>query len=167
MSQDPPFSDDPLPGLEPQAKTPGAATGASDDAAPAWEEASLHDPDLKPQSSYGRSDPASMAAVQTAELAHPELRQAQTDALGAPDLRPSPGQSLRDFSQATPRPAPAGANLSNVDPHLAHLTQVGLIDTDTWEEQMKPRIDQLHVDIKDVHVQLDGLEMAHRKTKKS
>ena len=37
MSQDPPFSDDPLPGLEPQAKTPGAATGASDDGHAAFE----------------------------------------------------------------------------------------------------------------------------------
>jgi hypothetical protein len=167
MSQDPPFSDDPLPGLEPQAKTPGAATGASDDAAPAWEEASLHDPDLKPQSSYGRSDPASMAAVQTAELAHPELRQAQTDALGAPDLRPSPGHSLQDFSQATPGPAPAGANLSNVDPHLAHLTQVGLVAADQWEEQIKPRIEQLHSDIDLVNEQLDQLDKAKRKIKKS
>jgi hypothetical protein len=166
MSQDPPFSDDPLPGLEPQAKTPGAA-GASDDAAPAWEEGSLHDPALKHQSSYGRSDPASMAAVQTAELAHPELRQAQTDNLGAPDLHPSPGHSLRDFSQTTPSPVPAGPNLSNGDPHLAHLTQVGLVAADQWEEQIKPRIDQLHSDIDLVNEQLDHLDKAKRTIKKS
>jgi hypothetical protein len=95
------------------------------------------------------------------------LRQAQTDALGAPDLRPSPGHSLQDFSQATPGPAPAGANLSNVDPHLAHLTQVGLVAADQWEEQIKPRIDQLHSDIDLVNEQLDHLDKAKRTIKKS
>ena len=166
MSQAPPFSDDPLPGLEPQAKTPGAAS-VGDEAATAWNESSLHDPDLQPQSSYGRSDPASLAALQAAELDHPELHRAQTDALQPPDLRPSPEDSPKDTSPRDSSPAPASTDLSSWDPHLAHLTQVGLVAADQWEEQIKPRIDQLHSDIELVKERLDQLEKAKRTIKKS
>jgi hypothetical protein len=56
--------------------------------------------------------------------------------------------------------APSAQVLSDglvLQPHLAHLTQVGLTDSDTWEEQIKPRIDHLHEQIDDVNVQLDHL----------
>jgi hypothetical protein len=125
----------------------------------------LHDPDLHADSSYGHSDPASLAALPSLDLHNPDL---------SPEVQPSlplPALSVPDLAplavEATPSSTPIEGPSPRFDSLLAHLTQVGLIDTDTWEEQMKPRIDQLHVDIKDVHVQLDGLEMAHRKTKKS
>jgi len=125
----------------------------------------LHDPDLHAVSSYGHSDPASLAALPSLDLHNPGL---------SPEVQPSPplpALSVPDLAplavEATPSSTPIEGPSPRFDSLLAHLTQVGLIDTDTWEEQMKPRIDQLHVDIKDVHVQLDGLEMAHRKTKKS
>ncbi len=125
----------------------------------------LHDPDLHPVSSYGHSDPASIAALPSLDLQTPDLR---------PEVQPSlplPALSTPDLAplavESTPPSSPNEVQPPRFDSLLAHLTQVGLIDTDTWEEQMKPRIDQLHVDIKDVHVQLDGLEKAHRKTKKS
>jgi len=125
----------------------------------------LHDPDLHADSSYGHSDPASLAALPSLDLHNPDL---------SPEVQPSPplpALSVPDLAplavEATPFSTPIEGPSPRFDSLLAHLTQVGLIDTDTWEEQMKPRIDQLHVDIKDVHVQLDGLEMAHRKTKKS
>jgi hypothetical protein len=44
-----------------------------------------------------------------------------------------------------------------LQPHLAHLAQVGLTDSDTWEEQIKPRIEHLHVQIDEVNVRLDHL----------
>jgi hypothetical protein len=166
MSQEPPFSDDPLPGLEPQAKTPGAAVSPGE-AEPGHDEAALHDPDLKPQSSYGRSDPASLAALQSNELADPSLHAADAHALAAPDINPSPGRGLVDFMQKPPAAKPAGPDFSNWDPHLAHLAQVGLIAADHWEEQFKPRIDQLHDDITQVNEQLDDLEKAKRTFKKS
>lgn len=166
MSQEPPFSDDPLPGLAPQAKTPGAAlpTGSEE---PSHDAEALHDPDLQPQSSYGRSDPASLAAVQTQELADPTLQAADVHALPAPDSQPNPGHSPAEVTQKPPAAKPAGPDFSNWDPHLAHLAQVGLIAADHWEEQFKPRIDQLHDDITQVNDQLDDLEKAKRTFKKS
>jgi hypothetical protein len=47
------------------------------------------------------------------------------------------------------------------------LTQVGLVAADQWEEQIKPRIDQLHSDIDLVNEQLDHLDKAKRTIKKS
>ena len=166
MSQEPPFSDDPLPGLEPQAKTPGAAV-SPDSADAGHDEETLQDPDLKPQSSYGRSDPASLAAVQSQALANPALHAANVHDLAAPDLQPNPGRSLADFMEKPPASKPAGPDFSNWDPHLAHLAQVGLIAADHWEEQYKPRIDQLHDDITQVNEQLDDLEKAKRTFKNS
>ena len=43
----------------------------------------------------------------------------------------------------------------------------GLVAADQWEEQIKPRIDQLHSDIDLVNEQLDQLDKAKRKIKKS
>jgi hypothetical protein len=166
MSQEPPFSDDPLPGLEPQAKTPGAAVSPGNPES-GHDEQPLQDPHLKPQSSYGRLDPASVAAVQSDELVNPSLHAADAQALAAPDLQASPGQSLMGFVAQPPEPAPAAVDLSNWDPHLAHLAQVGLIAADQWKEQFKPRIDQLHDDITQVNDQLDDLEKAKHKFKKS
>jgi hypothetical protein len=166
MSQEPPFSDDPLPGLEPQAKTPGAAV-SPDNPAPGHDEEALQDPALTRQSSYGRSDPASLAAVQSQALADPALHAADAHALAAPDLQPKPGFSLVDMAMPAAAPAPVAPDFSHWDPHLAHLAQVGLIAADHWEEQFKPRIDQLHDDITQVNDQLDDLEKATRTFKKS
>ena len=166
MSQEPPFSDDPLPAMEPQALVPVAAV-PEDSAQPQQADVGLANPDLQPQSSYGRNDPASLAAVQTQALADPKLRAADAHTLAAPDLQSPSSHSLMDMAGPVAAPAPAGTDFSNWDPHLAHLAQVGLIAADHWEEQFKPRIDQLHEDIDQVNVQLDDLEKAKRPSQKS
>jgi hypothetical protein len=167
MSQDTPFSDEPLPGMEPQAKLPEASELAPVPA-PVSEDQQLHDPNLQPAGSYGRSDPASLAALPSLELKDPALHAAEHAEL--------PKSSLTAFAESTaPKPAPNAApevgpsvtDFSNWDPHLAQLAQVGLVAADQWEEQIKPRIDQLHEDIDQINEQLDDLENAQRKTKKS
>ena len=163
MSQQTPFSDEPLPGMEPQAKLPEASEAAPAPASGS-EAQQLHDPDLQPAGSYGRSDPASLAALPSLELQDPDLQAAHPAPLANP--------SLATFVQAplpavTPQVKPSGTDFSNWDPHLAQLAQVGLAAADLWDEQFKPRIDQLHEDIDQVNEQLDDLESAQRKTKKS
>lgn len=167
MSQEPPFSDDPLPGLEPQAIVPQAS-----EAAPAAEQgggsAQLQDPDLHPVGSYGRTDPASLAATPSLALNNPDLQAAENTALESPSLAAYVDSSTPPPAQAAAvADAPSGTDFSNWDPHLAHLAQVGLVAADHWEEQFKPRIDQLHEDIEQINEQLDDLEKAKRPTKKS
>ncbi len=134
----------------------------------ALDEVPLHDPDLHVESSYGRTDPASIAALPSLELHEPDLKHQESDELPEPDMSPAAFEAMEDDLPAVTlemlsEPVP----VEPIDLLLAHIAQVGLIDADLWEEQMKPRIDQLHVDIKEVHVQLDDLETAGRKTKKS
>ena len=115
-------------------------------------------------SSYGRTDPASLAAVQSHELSDPSLEAAAATELAAPELTAfKPGEGIQvpvaDVESRPEKPLPA-SDFSNWDPHLAHLAQVGLTSSDHWEEQIKPRITQLQDEITEVHGQLDDLVKA-------
>jgi hypothetical protein len=77
------------------------------------------------------------------------------------------GDSPAQAVETPVEPETAAPDLSHWDPHLAHLAQVGLTSADHWEEQIKPRIDQLNQDITHVNEQLDDLEKAKSKPKKS
>ena len=136
---------------------------------------------VEPQSSYGLSDPASLAAAGTGELQDPELaaQQAQKTAQAtvgstegpAPALAQTPGPAATEAAAAT---ATATASLALVvsnasltpgdlssikasQPHLAHLSQVGLTQSDTWDEQIKPRIEHLQGQILEINDRLDHL----------
>jgi hypothetical protein len=105
-------------------------------------------------SSYGQSDPASLAAQGSGELQHAQLGPVQTRELAEAELASS------DTDQPTssePTQTPSSSEGQVLQPHLAHLAQVGLTDSDTWEEQIKPRIEHLHEQIDDVNVRLDHL----------
>ncbi|MEN9688843.1 MAG: hypothetical protein RI998_840 [Pseudomonadota bacterium] len=170
MSQPTQISDEPLPAADPveplNEKASDAPESHHED-----KPSHLSDPHLEPASSYGRTDPASLMAVQSHELQDPSLNPATADALANPSLtRFVPGGEgvTPDQPAGTPvQPATVGTDLSHWDPHLAHLAQVGLTSADHWEEQIKPRIDQLHEDITQVNEQLDDLEKAKSKPKKS
>jgi len=41
---------------------------------------------------------------------------------------------------------------------VSHMAQVGLTSSDQWDEHFQPRIQKLHDDIAQVHLQLDQLE---------
>jgi hypothetical protein len=170
MSQPTHISDDPLPPADPVEPLPQVQAD-SHASPPAHDSSTLDNPDLSPASSYGRTDPASLAAVQSHDLADPSLNPAANTELSDPTLtRFEPGAQA-----VTADPTPADnlpnestdADFSNWDPHLAHLAQVGLTPADHWDEQIKPRIDQLHEDITQVNEQLDDLEKAKPKPKKS
>lgn len=179
MSPSTHISDDPLPPADPVAPLE-PAHGAEALAPHEEHPAPLEDPDMSPASSYGRTDPASLAALQSTELADPSLQAETAAELGEPDLNQasqaelghvsltafSPGQGPADAAEQPEKPD-AGQDFSNWDPHLAHLAQVGLTSADHWEEQIKPRIDQLQEDITQVNEQLDDLEKAKPKPKKS
>ena len=168
MSTDASDSHDKKPIHAPHDGKPGPSGGASIHIDHALDEVPLHDPDLHVESSYGRTDPASIAALPSLELHTPDLKHQEHDELPAADMSPAALDAMEDELPAvTPEMLSVPDPVESVDFLLAHIAQVGLIDADLWEEQMKPRIDQLHVDIKDVHVQLDGLETAGRKSKKS
>jgi len=136
---------------------------------------------VEPQSSYGLSDPASLAAAGTGQLHDPELaaQQAQKTAQAtvgstegpAPALAQTPGPAAAEAAAAT---ATATASLAFVvsnasltlgdlssikssQPHLAHLSQVGLTQSDTWNEQIKPRIEHLQGQILEINDRLDHL----------
>lgn len=124
---------------------------------------------VEPQSSYGLSDPASLAAAGTGELHDPELAEQQAQETAQATLG-----SAEDPTPA-PTPGPAGAaslalvvsnapltpgDLSSIkssQPHLAHLAQVGLTQSDTWDEQIKPRIEHLQGQILEINDRLDHL----------
>jgi len=116
------------------------------------------EPSSEPQSSYGHSDPATLAAAGSGPLLNPEL--------GAPTEQTLPEATLVAVdspvaAQIDPaESAPSDQLLPDglvLQPHLAHLAQVGLTDSDTWEEQIKPRIEHLHEQIDEVNVRLDHL----------
>jgi hypothetical protein len=95
-----------------------------------------------------------LAAHGSGELQDPELGPAQTHEL--------PNAELASFEAEQPTPSeqaltPSPSEGLVLQPHLAHLAQVGLTDSDTWEEQIKPRIEHLHAQIDDVNVRLDHL----------
>jgi hypothetical protein len=113
---------------------------------------------LEPRSSYGHSDPASLAAAGSGHLLDPELAAPTEQALSEATLVAIDDHPSVQTDSAEPAPSalvqPEGLTLQ---PHLAHLTQVGLTDSDTWDEQIKPRIEHLHEQIDDVNVRLDHL----------
>lgn len=164
------ISDDPLPPADPA--EPLAKPVAALLVVP-QEDNKLHleDPNLVPVSSYGRTDPASLTATQSHDLPDPSLEVATSAALANPSLTkfvPDGEGVLADrIPESAPHTASAAEDFSKWDPHLAHLAQVGLTSADHWDEQIKPRIDQLQEDITQVNQQLDDLEKAKPKPKKS
>jgi hypothetical protein len=132
---------------------------------------------VEPQSSYGLSDPASLAAAGTGQLHDPELaaQQAQKTAQAtvgstegpAPALAQTPGPAATEAAAAAASLALVVSNASltlgdlssikSSQPHLAHLSQVGLTQSDTWDEQIKPRIEHLQGQILEINDRLDHL----------
>jgi hypothetical protein len=114
---------------------------------------------VEPQSSYGLSDPASLAAAGTGELKDPDLAvQAAHDIAQANLDSPAGAQAAR--LALVPSPDRLGLQMSLgkvLQPHLAHLAQVGLTNSDTWDEQMKPRIENLQGQILEINDRLDHL----------
>ena len=149
------FPDEPEPEPEPQAEAP-AQTGEALDEQPS----ALGDDEsaTEPRSSYGHSDPATLAAAGSGHLLDPELAAPTEQTLSEATLVAIVAPPAVQTDSAEPAPSalvqPDGLMLQ---PHLAHLTQVGLTDSDTWEEQIKPRIEHLHEQIDDVNVRLDHL----------
>ena len=149
------FPDEPEPEPEPEAEAP-VQTGEALDEQPS----ALGDDEsaTEPRSSYGHSDPATLAAVGSGHLLDPELAAPTGQILSEATLVAIVAPPAVQTDSAEPAPSalvqPDGLMLQ---PHLAHLTQVGLTDSDTWEEQIKPRIEHLHEQIDDVNVRLDHL----------
>jgi hypothetical protein len=116
------------------------------------------EPSTEPQSSYGHSDPATLAAAGSGPLLDPELGAPTEQTLSEATLVAVDSPAAAQIDPAEPAPSaqvqPQGLVLQ---PHLAHLAQVGLTDSDTWEEQIKPRIEHLHAQIDEVNVRLDQL----------
>jgi hypothetical protein len=116
------------------------------------------EPSTEPQSSYGHSDPATLAAAGSGPLLDPELGAPTEQTLSEATLVAVDSPAAAQIDPAEPAPSaqvqPQGLVLQ---PHLAHLAQVGLTDSDTWEEQIKPRIEHLHAQIDEVNVRLDHL----------
>ena len=116
------------------------------------------EPSSESRSSYGNSDPATLAAAGSGPLLDPELGAPTEQTLSEATLVAvdSPVAAQIDPAESAPsdQVQPDGLVLQ---PHLAHLTQVGLTDSDTWEEQIKPRIEHLHEQIDEVNVRLDHL----------
>ncbi len=105
-------------------------------------------------SSYGHSDPASLAAAGSGHLHDAQLGAVHTHELAHAELAsPASDQALVGEAEPSPELPPELA----MQPHLAHLAQVGLTDSDTWDEQIKPRIEHLHEQIEEVNVRLDHL----------
>ena len=111
-------------------------------------------------SSYGRSDPASLAAVGSGELRDAQLGPVQEHELAHAELGANEEAQTPSSEVALVQELPEEWVSQ---PHLAHLAQVGLTDADTWEEQIKPRIDNLHEQIDEVNVRLDHLTTPKRK----
>lgn len=166
MNQNPVITDDPLPDgqLVDQAvnsQDPGPSDASAphhetlDHAVTDFSSAHLPAPHLNSNhSSYGLSDPTSLAAVATLELHDPDLHPAITTELAAPIWTPS-SDTATNVADAKPSVTP---HLSQQPSVLIHLAQVGLTSSDQWEEQIQPRIQKLNDDIAQVHVQLDELE---------
>jgi len=116
------------------------------------------EPPSEPQSSYGHSDPATLVAAGSGPLLNPELGAPTEQTLSEATLVAVDSPAAAQIDPAEPAPSdqvqPQGLVLQ---PHLAHLAQVGLTDSDTWEEQIKPRIEHLHEQIDEVNVRLDHL----------
>jgi hypothetical protein len=162
MSEKPAISDEPLPDGELVADMPASAPvehpGPHADLHEQLPAAHLD----KPAGGYGHTDPASLAAGISLDLHDPDLIEADKDTLNQPTWTQS-GTQATDGAAMT-GDAPTSSSWSQMPPVLAHLAQVGLTSADQWEEQIQPRLQQLHEDIAQVHAQLDVLE--RRKPKK-
>ena len=114
---------------------------------------------VEPQSSYGLSDPASLAAGRTGELHDPDLAvQAAHDIAQANLGLPAGPQEARLALVPSPDLLASQMSLGKVlQPHLAQLAQVGLTNSDTWDEQIKPRIEHLQGQILEINGRLDHL----------
>jgi hypothetical protein len=116
------------------------------------------EPSSEPQSSYGHSDPATLAAAGSGPLLNPELGAPTEQTLSEATLVAVGSPAAAQTHPAEPAPSdPVQPEGLVLQPHLAHLAQVGLTDSDTWEEQIKPRIEHLHEQIDEVNVRLDHL----------
>jgi hypothetical protein len=116
------------------------------------------EPSSEPQSSYGHSDPATLAAAGSGPLLNPELGAPTEQTLSEATLVAMDSPAAAQTHPEEPAPSdPVQPDGVVLQPHLAHLAQVGLTDSDTWEEQIKPRIEHLHEQIDDVNVRLDHL----------
>ncbi len=174
MSQKNDFPDEPLPDDPPPTEEEGnvvfeqsQSTHASSEIT-AFNGGPEHLPaaDRETLSAYGRVDPASLAALQSTELAEPDLHnQEQAELANAQVV--SQSVATAPDTQETAKLTLLELDLSNWDPHLAHLAQVGLTSADHWEVQVKPRIDQLHDDINMVNMRLDNLVRFKSKYKHS
>lgn len=114
---------------------------------------------VEPQSSYGLSDPASLAAVGTGKLHDPDLAVQAAQDIAQANLGSPSGPEVAHLA-LVPSPALLASQLSLgkvLQPHLAHLAQVGLTNSDTWDEQIKPRIENLQGQILEINDRLDHL----------
>jgi hypothetical protein len=149
------YPDEPEPEPEPEDQTQVQTDEALDDQPSASGD---HESASQPRSSYGHSDPATLAAAGSGPLLNPELGTPSEQTLSEASLVAIDSSAAAKTDPAESAPSdqvqPEGLVLQ---PHLAHLAQVGLTDSDTWEEQIKPRIEHLHEQIDDVNVRLDHL----------
>ena len=151
------FPDEPEPLLEPMPEPEPLDADVVDPED--TQSASSKEAALGAGSSYGHSDPASLAAAGSGELHAPALVAQSADELRAPTLSLVPSDTQAAPTNPT-EPTPASTKLPNgmvLQPHLAHLAQVGLVDSDTWDEQIKPRIEHLQEQITEVNERLDHL----------
>lgn len=114
---------------------------------------------VEPQSSYGLSDPASLAAAGTGQLDDPKLvaQEAPETAQATLEAASDP-ESPRLVLVPDPALQASEPSLGKVlQPHLAHLAQVGLTNSDTWNEEIKPRIENLQGQILEINDRLDHL----------
>jgi len=149
------YPDEPEPEPEPEDQTQVQTDEALDDQPSASGD---HESASQPRSSYGHSDPATLASAGSGPLQNPELGAPTEQTLSEASLVAIDSSAAAKTDPAEPAPSdqvqPEGLVLQL---HLAHLAQVGLTDSDTWEEQIKPRIEHLHEQIDDVNVRLDHL----------
>jgi len=167
MDKHPEITDEPLPDgqlVEKANKSEGTDTADTPSTHVEHDESSiiehlheaLPEPHLHAEtSSYGHTDPTSLAAVATLELHNPEFQAVENNNLAAPMWDPA-----TDTVSIASEPVKEAITLplSQQPSILEHLAQVGLTSSDQWEEQIQPRIQKLHDDIAQVHVQLDELE---------
>jgi hypothetical protein len=150
-----PDEPEPEPEPEPEDQTQVQTDEALDDQPSASGD---HESASLPRSSYGHSDPATLASAGSGPLQNPELGAPTEQTLSEASLVAIDSSAAAKTDPAEPAPSdqvqPEGLVLQL---HLAHLAQVGLTDSDTWEEQIKPRIEHLHEQIDDVNVRLDHL----------
>jgi hypothetical protein len=146
------FPDEPEPETEPMPEPEPLDAEFVDPVSPEASDSAEKAP--QHHSSYGHSDPASLAAAGSGALQDPQLGPAQTHELAQAELL-SPEIEQPPSSEQSQTPSSAEGQV--LQPHLAHLAQVGLTDSDTWEEQIKPRIEYLHEQIDDVNDRLDHL----------